>query len=212
MRNMPLDYIDPPVSKKPRKHPKITPEFHQEIKRLYQNKSGHSGEVREFARRYGLPRWKITRYAQEQGWSQRQKKEPDWSESELRILNRNAMHCPGVIQKKLKWHGFSRSIVGIVLKRKRMRMLSNLDGYSARSVAICIGEDEHFVTKAIKDGRLKAIRRMDERTQQQGGSCYYIKEKDVRSFIIENINMIDVRKVDKYWFVDVLTGKEILDN
>jgi len=208
-RAMPLDYEPPRRSFKPRKWPAITPEMHVKIKRLYQDKIDGSGEVRAFAKRHGLPRWKVTRYAQNQGWVPKQKKEPNWSEAELRVLKNNAQHSPEVICRKLKKAGYKRTLVGIVLKRRRMRFLQNLKGMSARETALCLGEDSHFVTRAIDKGLLKAERRESARKPQQGGEIWYIREKDIRRFIIENIHLIDLRKVDKYWFVELLAGRDM---
>ena len=36
---------------------------------------------------------------------------------------------------------------------------------------------------------------------------YYIKDKWVKNFIVENVNIIDFRKVDKYWLVGILTER-----
>ena len=204
MKSLPYDY-NPPVAKKWRKYP-VSPELHEEIKKLYQNKIDCSGMVAEFAKKHGLPRWKVTRYAVEHGWTSKQKKEPNWTKDELSILKNNAMHCPSVIQRKLKAAGFKRSLVGIVLKRKRMRYLTNLPGQSAQSLAMCLGEDVHFILNAIDKGILRATRRQQERTPQQGGNAYLIRDKDAKQFVIENIHMIDTRKVDKYWLVDLLTN------
>lgn len=208
MKNIPWDYEPPRPAKKPRKWPVITPELHDAIKRLYQTKSGNGGEVKSFAQKKGLPRWKITRYAQEQGWSAKQKKEPNWSDKELHILRMSAHHCPEVALRKLKAAGYNRSLVGIVLKRKRMRYLQDFvgDGQSATSLAMCLGEDIHFVTSAIKAGQLKAIRRQQNRTQRQGGNAFLIRSNQARAWILENIHKIDLRKVDKYWFVDLLAN------
>jgi hypothetical protein len=211
-RDMPIDYPPALVSKRPRVWPAITPYLHERIKRLYLYKRGCSGAVREFSESVGMPRWKISRYALEQGWTSKQPKEPNWSETELAVMERNAHHCPGVIQRKLKAAGFQRSVVGIVLKRRRMRMLQNLEGMSATQLALCLGEDIHFVTRNIRLGELKAQRRQTERTPQQGGDTYLIREKHIREFILNNLNTIDLRKVDKYWFVDLLTNGGILQS
>lgn len=205
-RALPIDYQAPMTSKRPRVWPAVTPELHERIKRLYLEKRGHSGAVREFADKVGLPRWKVTRYAIDRGWIPKQPRDPVWSAEELAIMERNAHHCPAVIRLKLKAAGFSRTTAGIVLKRKRMRMLQNIEGMSANQLALCLGEDIHFVLRAIRHGLLKAQRRQTERTPQQGGDTFLIREKHSRDFILDNLNMIDLRKVDKYWFVDLLTN------
>ena len=168
-----------------------------------------NGEVADLARRLKIPVWKISRHAVRHGWVQRGHKEPNWSTRELEILERFARLSPERIQIRLKAAGFARSLNGIVLKRKRMRMLSNLEGQSARSLADCLGVDVKFVTRAIHAGRLKAKRRGTERTDQQGGDMWHIKDKHIRAYILENVHEIDFRKVDKYWFTDIVAGRAI---
>jgi len=183
----------------------ITPEIHAAIQRAYCGDTGN-GEIRNLAGRLGLPRWKVTRYATDQGWIAKQKKEPNWSDAELRILERNAHRTPHNIKIKLKSAGFNRSENGIVIKRKRMRFLKNLPGQTCRSVAQCFGVDDHSVKEYIERGWLKAQRRGTERTSAQGGDHYYIKDQWVRDFVVEYVSVIDFRKIDKYWLVDLLAG------
>lgn len=183
----------------------ITPEIHERIKTIYQRDTGN-GQVAALAKSLGYPRWKLSRYAVGQGWVPKQKKEPDWTGEEVHILQLNGHLSPVTIQKKLTKYGFTRSVTGIVLKRKRMRLAQNLDGHSSRALAECLGVDSHFVTRAIKTGRLRAMKRGTSRTKQQGGDIWYIKDKNIRKYIIENVHEIDIRKVDKYWFVDILVN------
>ncbi|MFW6148141.1 MAG: hypothetical protein ACOC6B_07110 [Thermodesulfobacteriota bacterium] len=185
----------------------ITPEIHELIKQVYKTSSGN-GEVKALAKRLRYPRWKISRYALSQGWVARQKKEKEWCEEELAVLERNAHLSLPRIQARLKAHGYHRTEQGISLKRKRMRLLTSLDGQSATSLAECLGVDTHVITKAIHSGRLKAKKRETARTKKQGGDIYFIRDKHVRDYIIDNLHEIDIRKVDKWWFVDILAGGE----
>lgn len=181
-----------------------TPEIREAITKVYQTKTGN-GEVRSLASRLNISRWKISRWAIQWGLIPKQKKEPDWSEKEIHMLRQNAHRSPETIQRKLKSSGFFRSVTGIVLKRKRMGFLRSLDGMSANSLSKCLGVDVHFVTKSIKGGRLKANRREMIRKKIQGGNYWYIKDKDIRNYILNYLNEIDIRKVDKYWFVDLIS-------
>jgi len=183
----------------------ITPEMHERIRRVYQSGTGR-GQVRDLARRLGLPRWKIGRYAIRQGWIATQASQPDWSEEELAILEHHAHLCPEYIQKRLARSGYHRSSMAIVLKRKRMRFGSNLKGQSATSLAECFGVDMKVVQRWLLQGWLTAKRRGTKRTARQGGDMWFIKEPAVRRFIVNHVDVIDFRKVDKYWLVDVLTG------
>jgi hypothetical protein len=60
----------------------------------------------------------------------------------------------------------------------------------------------------IESGDLKAIRRETARTELQGGDIWFIEKTAVKAFIIQNIGIVDIRKVDKFWFVEMLTGGE----
>ena len=123
------------------------------------------------------------------------------------ILKKHARHCEEVIQRHLKAAGYKRTAIAIVLKRRRLRLTStNLNGYSATGLAMCLGVDGKFVLRAIKDGLLKASKRQTKRTQQQGGDIYWIKENAVKEFIRDNVARIDLAKVDKFWFVDLMAG------
>jgi hypothetical protein len=183
----------------------ITPELHDRIKKVYQRDTGN-GQVAALAKSAGIPRWKITRYAMTQGWIAKQKKGPNWCDEEDTVLEKYGHLAPESIQRKLRKSGFSRSISAIVNRRKKLRIPKNLQGYSANQLAECLGIDQHFVKHAIDQGRLKAKRRGTKRTVQQGGDMYFIREKWIRDYIRDNIHEIDLRKVDKYWFVDILTS------
>ena len=188
----------------------FTPEVDDQIRKLYQNKVGmksvaYKGYVRDLAEKLNMPRWRVSRRAAELGLLPVQKKEPVWAEKELKILERHAHKTPPRIQIHLKKAGYQRSQQGIFLKRKRMRFLRNLNGYSARSVALCFGIDDHSVVRWVEQGWLKAKRRGTERTINDH---YLIKNKWIRKFIKENVAVIDFRKVDKYWLVDLLTVKD----
>lgn len=182
----------------------ITAEKSEQIRKAYLGDTGN-GQIGALSRRIGIPRWKISRYAITMGWTAKHRKEPIWSGEELRILERHAHRTPENIAKKLKKAGFSRTYAGIVIKRKRMRFLQNLKGQSAWSLAKCFGVDVHFILRAIRDGRLRAKRRGTARVEANGGDMWFIKDKWVRRYVLENVHEIDFRKVDKYWVVDLLT-------
>jgi hypothetical protein len=193
-------------SPRPAKFP-ITPEIHAQIKAVYQTGTGN-GQVHALAVSLNYPRWKISRYALQMGWIAKQKKEPNWSDRELHILKQNAHRYPETIQRRLKAAGYTRSVTGIILKRKRERLLKNLDGMSACGLAECLGVDVHFIIRAINAGRLKAEPRGTKRTELQGGDIWWIRTRDIRTYILNYLCEIDLRKVDKYWYTDLLTSEK----
>ena len=136
------------------------------------------------------------------------RKEANWSKPEKKILERHAYKHPETIKKILKKAGFHRSVQGIVLKRKRMHLLQAFDFETAHSLAQCLGIDAKGVTRYIQKGWLKAKKRGTRRTALQGGDQWLIKTKNIREFIIENVSILDFRKIDKFWLVDLLAGGE----
>jgi len=189
----------------------FTPEMDAEIREVYQKAVYMPGfhrtaPVKRMAQRFKIHRWTISKRAGELGVRTIIKKEPDWSEDELKLLARQAHKHAGVIQRHLKKAGYHRSVQGIVLKRKRMHLLQGLEFETARSLAGCLGIDEHAVIRYIRKGMLKAMRRGTKRTWRQGGDHYLIKPRNIRKFIIENVSLLDFRKIDKFWLVDLLAG------
>ena len=191
----------------------ISAEIDQKIIAAYQNKVGmgsyRKGDdpVKKLAAKLRLPRWKISRRAIQLGVIAKQKKEPNWSDKELSLLRKYAHLCPENIQVYLKNSGYIRSVTGIVLKRTRMRYLQDLKGQSATTLALCFGVDAKTILRWINKGWLKAERRGTNRTERQGGDMWFIKDKWIRDFICESVAVIDFRKIDKYWLVDLLTVK-----
>jgi len=183
----------------------ITPEIDRLIIETYRRNSGN-GEINALAKRLALPRWKVSRRALYLGVVEPKHREPPWSDAEINILTRWAHLVPERIALKLKACGYHRTGIAIVLKRKRLRLLRNLDCYSACALKDAFGVDVKTITRWIEKGYLKATRRGTKRTEAQGGDIWWIKEKDIKNFIIKNIHIIDIRKIDKYWMVDILTS------
>ena len=110
------------------------------------------------------------------------------------------------IRLKLKAAGYTRTVTGIHLKLKRMRFKHAGNFYCAYSLAQALGIDPHVVTRWIKSGHLKAKLRSTSRTPQQNGDSYLIHEKDVRQFVLQCPTEIDLRKVNRLWFLDLITN------
>jgi hypothetical protein len=158
-------------------------------------------------RRLGLPRWAVLRRGRELGLAQA--KESPWCEAEVRVLERFGHLTDAVIQRKLKTAGYSRSVNGIHLKLKRLRIKQNLDGYSAYSLAEAFGVDSHKVGSWIRRNMLRASRRGTDRKESQGGDIYWITQNAVRDFVSRYPDEVDLAKVEKFWFLDLVTGGRI---
>jgi hypothetical protein len=128
--------------------------------------------------------------------------EPEWNAAEVAVLERWGHLTDAVIQRKLKAEGFYRSVNAIHLKMKRMHIKQNLDGCSANALVIAFGVDGHKITYWINRRMLKATRRGTARTRSQGGDTYWITHNAVREFVLKHPDEIDLRKVEKWWFLD----------
>lgn len=135
-------------------------------------------------------------------------KERPWSASEEEILERFGHLTTTGIQRQLARAGYQRSRAAVQLKMTRMRIKRNLDGYSACSLATALGVDAHKVCAWIRRGLLYAERRKTERSAEQG-DIWWIPISSVRKFILRAPEEIDLSRVEKLWFLDIVTGGKI---
>lgn len=87
---------------------------------------GNRKAITHCAQKLEMPRWAVLRRGRDLGVART--KEHPWSEAEVALLERWGHLTDAVIQRKLKAAGYSRSINGIHLKLKRLRIRQNLDG------------------------------------------------------------------------------------
>ncbi|MBV8807027.1 MAG: hypothetical protein JO033_00005 [Acidobacteriaceae bacterium] len=136
-------------------------------------------------------------------------KERCWSAEEERILEHWGHLTAAAIQRRLALAGYRRSCGAIQAKTGRLRIKRNLDGYSACALARAFGVDVHKVCYWIRRGLLHAERRGTARTFGQGGDMWWISLPAVRRFILRAPEEIDLARVEKFWFLDLLTGGKI---
>lgn len=198
----------PPRRTKPRKY-SFTPAMDDAIRVAYRLflDYGNRKAIGACAARLQLPKWMVNRRAAILGLAR--VKELVWSNEEVALLERWGHLTDAVIQRKLKEAGFDRSVNGIHLKLKRLRIKQNLDGYSAHSLATAFGVDGHKITYWIHRKMLRATRRETDRTERQGGDTYWITHEAVYNFVLSHPDEIDLRKVEKWWFLDLVTGGHI---
>jgi hypothetical protein len=161
----------------------FTSEMDKEILYTYSINTDSKPRLINLAKKFNMPRWALYQRALKIGAVRSSHQKRPWTDEEIRILEKNARYAPQTIKKRLEKAGFQRSTASIVLKRKRMRLLSNLDGMSAGLCAEFLGVDLHWVLNYIRQGLLKAevIRR-----DRKGKATHHIREKDLRKFIINN--------------------------
>jgi hypothetical protein len=166
------------------------------------------GAIRRFADGLGRPRWWVTHRAAELGLVTPRFKEPAWSKEEMDFLRTNAHREANSLSAMFARRGWRRSPAGVAVKRKRLGLsLEDPDHFTATQLARLCGVDPTYVTKVwiLKEG-LPASRRGTARVEAQGGDMWWIERGALRRWIAGHAQLIDLRKVDRFWFIDLAFG------
>lgn len=177
------------------------------IRRVYQSEPTRHA-VNDLARRVMRPRWWVSKRARQLGLVAPRFKEPRWTAAEDEIVGQMAHRSPKVIRQALIRAGHpARTETAIVVRRKRLGCSTeDPDHFTATGLAGLMGVDATTVAGWIERGLLAAKRRGTARTARQGGDQWWIHRRAVRRFVVDNVAVVDLRKVDKFWFVDLLAG------
>ncbi|HSS62829.1 MAG TPA: hypothetical protein VLS27_00200 [Gammaproteobacteria bacterium] len=177
-----------------------------EIRRYYQQAPIRGG-VKRLAERLGLPMWKVSQFAQDQGFARVGARGPAWTDAEDKLLMVHYWKTPRVISRIFKTNGYSRSPNAVSVRRSRLQLrVADADVYTARGLADCMGVEVHTVMNWVKKGLLRAGRKGTNRADWQG-DIYVIYPSAVRDFLIRYTAHWDHRKTDKFWLVDILSGQ-----
>ena len=195
---------------------KFSPEVDEKIRAAYADKIGMSRAptLKTLAAEIGIPGYVIRKRALVLGLTITMlfpdgRKACTWKEEERQIVRDNAACCFATIRKKLQQAGFDRSENAVKIFIQRRMGHKPKSAYSANMLAERFGVDAHCITRWIRKKLIKAEMAGTTRTAQQGGDSYLIAPADVREFVIKYTALVDFRKIDKFWLVEVLTGKEI---
>ena len=176
------------------------------IRRCYQAPTNDG--VNKCARSIGRPLWWVSKRAVTLGLVAPRFREPAWSEPEDGIVEANSCRALRTIRNALARAGFTRTETAIRTRINRLGA-SRIDpnGMSSREAGRLMGEDSHKIVLWISEGWLKARRQGTERTEAQGGDLWKIKRGDLYQFIVDNAAQVDLRKVDKFWFIDLMASR-----
>lgn len=174
------------------------------IRRVYQ-RAPTKGDVGRLATTVGRPRWWVTKRAAKLGLVTPRFKEPAWTDAEREILRENFHRAPRTILRMLQRAGYKRTETAITVMGKRLGATREDPHHlTATGLSALMGVDAKTVSGWIARGILKGRRRGTDRTAVQGGDQHWIHLRDVRAFIIDNAAIVDIRKVDKFWFIDLI--------
>ncbi len=185
--------------------------FDDALRAFYQSGDGKKrGECNTFADKWKMPRWWVTKRAITLQLTMPHKKELPWTAAELALMHKVPLHDPFRCADIFHANGFQRSPTAIVVKAKRIGVSRRFnDGLSSRQAAELVGFDSKNFGSMIAGGEVKAVRRTDRRSPQQGGSRWIIAPKDLRRFVLDNLERIDLRKVEKFGFVQLIAGERL---
>lgn len=179
-----------------------TPGIDAAIRRAYA--SGKSGAARRCAEACNRPRWWIVVRAKalECRALKSQNSRP-WTDRERGTV-RAAAHLPlGEIQARLKASGSRRTLGAIKMLKARENIEALRDQpLSGTRAAFLLGIDVSSLTRLISAGRLIAGRARGDGV----GKCqqYLIEPVEIARFAIKHPQMVDLRKVDPIWFIDLI--------
>lgn len=176
-----------------------------EYRRMLHGRRPYSVKQRLGAK-LGIPGWVAQRRATELGLTR--VKEPRWSEPEMELLTKHAWKHPNTLAAIFRRHGFQRSVnaIHIMVTRRLGGRLANRPWYAATQLAKLLGVDSHLVLRWISSGQLRAERIGEGWTEGQSCAKYKIRSLDFRTFVAANPHVVDLRKVDQLWFIDLLTN------
>ena len=185
-----------------------TPEIDKAIRNAYQKqRQGDRQALHSVSRTIGWSRSAVCKRGAELGVTRA--KEQPWTVTEEDLLERFGHLAPSGIRRQLAAAGFCRSVAAIQIRLNRTRIKQNLEGYSANGLANALGMDVHKILSWVRRGLLAAERRGTDRTQTQGGDTWWISDRAVKRFILRAPEEIDLARVEKIWFLDLLTGGKI---
>lgn len=154
------------------------------------------------------PRWYIRRIACDMGLTRA--KPVVWSEAEIEYLHR-AHPKQGYVALRnglMRINGgISRSRTAIRLKTKCIGINKRSGGFTLRMVENLLGADHHKIGRWMRMNLLTAKRKGTERTAAQGGDMWHFEADALRDFVINNPDQIDIRRVEKHSFIDLLAGR-----
>lgn len=193
-----------------RKRHVFTPDIDEAIREGYQQlNASDKGAVAALAERIGIERWVLTKRATVLGLTVTHRKEPPWTAAEDALMARVPLHKPDKCAKIFNENGFLRSATAIIVRAKRLGISRRAarEELSATRAAAILGVDGKWVTGRILDGSLPAIKREDLRRAQQGGSAWDIRPDDLRRYVLDHMEQVDLRKVDKVPFLMLIANE-----
>lgn len=192
-----LGLVAPATQKSgPREKWPNSPHIDERIRQAYENPNLAS--LKELARTIGRPYHWVKSRAKRIGCAEVRFKSAQWSAEEELILRQRATQDSNVIAKALRGAGYQRTASAVIVKLKRLgvsRVDPDCEDMTGRDFARYMGVDPTTVGRWIEKGWLSA---------RQTDHAHIVTRKAAKRFIADNAAAVDLRKVDKEWFIELL--------
>lgn len=161
---------------------------------------GTKEHTEDLAKWLDVPAWLIKKWAQKLGISRN--RDPRWTSQEMAYLEKNLRRM--TIEDMARHLGRTRSAVQSRIYRIGLYRRSD-DGYTMKDLMLGLGvRDHHKVERWVNRGWLKG--RKLKTNKDANHQPWLFLDKDIRDFIIAHPEEIDLRHVEKHWFIDLLAG------
>lgn len=172
--------------------------------RLYGNKKS----IQAAADQLHWPKWVLTHRAIELGLSRA--REQPWSAAEEEILETWGWMDLAHIRARLKKAGYERTATGIKVKMVRLKLRkSAFDGWSERALAEFLGVDEHKILVWRKNRWLRP-HKTGIKVAGTSEKLFFTRAM-VRTFILHHPDEIDLARVEKFTFLDLISGGKLCE-
>lgn len=185
----------------------LTPEIEARMREAWPSLTGRGAQTLFIEKDLGVRKHVGMRWAVSLGLATLRRKEPPWTPAEDLLMGKVPLHSPARCAAMFREHGFARTPTAITIRAKRLGLSRRYrETLSGTTFAKILGVDNKTTTQWCVLGTLPATRRESERLPQQGGAPWSITRAAARQFILDNLATIDIRKVEKVAFVDLLVN------
>lgn len=163
------------------------------------------GQLEALAVAVGRPAWWVYRRAVALGLVYPRRKRDVWTPAEDAILAAAPHLGTRTLQRRLKAAGHQRSEVAVAVRLRRLRLsVVEPDTFTTGELAPLMGVSETTVRGWITREGLPA------RTtpgSQAARPQYRIRVQQLRQWVASHAQLVDLRRVDRFWFIDLAFGK-----
>lgn len=151
------------------------------------------------------PSWWLKRRGEALGLEYGFRRQPDWTPQEQAVLAEFSHLSLNTLRGKLRALGTSRTENAIEVRLKKLKLSRvNHDVYCATDLARLMGMTPKTVMRWIHSCDLKATRTPGSTAE---APHFRITRRALREWIAAHPVEVDLRRVDKYWFIDLAFSK-----